>query len=473
MKHILTSILLSICIMGFTSCTAPQTGPTPLDQTSGEPVSVSTGLPQSNIPNPASVYCVDRGFKSEIRTATDGSQSGVCIFPDGSECDEWAYFRGECGPANQPVTPEFVEEPPAMHASSVPIPFAVLVNTGDRRGITAYDRSGLALGEWQTAPMTGQVHAAAAITNGVMSTPLVFWGWDVESNSNTLNFNLGGNIAPLFSISDPPIMFTGMVGVPASPVVAYSTLQYEENGALIRSKVYLGEYQSLASASPTLVIDSRESEYITPLAIRVADQKPVGIWFTYHMMGIGGTPALFTNNSGLYYFDVSANTVYTFLEAGKKPTDLSPNQAYAAWVDANSGDLQVTDLINGQTVSFPKLPESERSAGFGMVSPSGGYVAWEEGINLIPGEDAPLLTARIGTIDGNIIAEYPHVNFAKTSELGMETSIKLLGWLSDEVLLVSVSQLGKEGEAVIVAVNVNANQVTFFARGEFAGFAYP
>ncbi len=55
----------------------------------------------------------------------------------------------------------------------------------------------------------------------------------------------------------------------------------------------------------------------------------------------------------------------------------------------------------------------------------------------------------------------------------METSIRLLGWLSDETLLVGVSQLGKEGEAVIVAVNVNANEVTLFARGEFAGFAYP
>ncbi len=444
MKHKLTLTLLTIFIV-LTSCTTPPTQPVVAP--------VPTDIPQADMPNPASAYCVEQGFKSEIRTAADGSQSGVCIFPDGSECDEWAYFRGECGPAIQPVTPEFVEEPLAMNASSVPIPFAVLVNTGDQRGITAYDRSGLALGEWQTSPRTGQVHTAGPITDGIMSTPLVFWSWGLEDNSKSLNFNLSGNITPLLSITDPPIMVTGMVGVPSSPVIAYSTLQYEENGAMIRSNVYLGEYQSLASASPILVIDSRESEYITPLAIRVENQKPIGLWFTYHMMGIGGTPALFTNNSGLYYFDLSANTVYTFLEAGKTLTDLSSNQAYAAWTDANSGDLQVIDLITAKTVSFPKLPESERSAGFGMVSPSGGYVAWEEGINLIPGEDAPVFTVRIGTMDGNIIATYPHVNFAKTSELGMETSIKLLGWLSDETLLVGVSQLGKEGEAVIVAVN--------------------
>lgn len=58
------------------------------------------------MPNPASVYCEQQGYKPEIRTAADGSQYGVCIFPDGSECDEWAYYRGECKPATiLPTTP--------------------------------------------------------------------------------------------------------------------------------------------------------------------------------------------------------------------------------------------------------------------------------------------------------------------------------------------------------------------------------
>ena len=55
----------------------------------------------ANMPNPASVYCEQNGNKLEIHTAADGSQSGVCVFPDGSTCDEWAYFRGECGLATQ------------------------------------------------------------------------------------------------------------------------------------------------------------------------------------------------------------------------------------------------------------------------------------------------------------------------------------------------------------------------------------
>lgn len=75
--------------MTLTACTAIQTE-VALDI-------LATEVPESGIPNPASVYCEQQGNTLEIRTATDGSQSGLCIFPDGSTCDEWAYFRGECG----------------------------------------------------------------------------------------------------------------------------------------------------------------------------------------------------------------------------------------------------------------------------------------------------------------------------------------------------------------------------------------
>jgi putative hemolysin len=53
---------------------------------------------QAGMPNPASVFCEDQGGKLEIRTDSEGGQFGVCIFEDGSECDEWAFFRGECQP---------------------------------------------------------------------------------------------------------------------------------------------------------------------------------------------------------------------------------------------------------------------------------------------------------------------------------------------------------------------------------------
>lgn len=54
--------------------------------------------PETGLANPASVYCQEQGGTLEIRTGADGGQYGVCVFADGSECEEWAFFRGECSP---------------------------------------------------------------------------------------------------------------------------------------------------------------------------------------------------------------------------------------------------------------------------------------------------------------------------------------------------------------------------------------
>jgi putative hemolysin len=50
----------------------------------------------SALPNPASVFCVQSGGKSEIRQGRRG-QYGVCRLPDGRVVDEWAYFRAMRG----------------------------------------------------------------------------------------------------------------------------------------------------------------------------------------------------------------------------------------------------------------------------------------------------------------------------------------------------------------------------------------
>ena len=47
------------------------------------------------IANPASTYCIEQGGKLEIKENAEG-QYGVCILPDGTECEEWKYFRKEC-----------------------------------------------------------------------------------------------------------------------------------------------------------------------------------------------------------------------------------------------------------------------------------------------------------------------------------------------------------------------------------------
>jgi putative hemolysin len=59
----------------------------------------AVGSGEVQIANPASVYCVQSGYTLEIRANAGGGEYGVCIFPDGSECEEWAFFRNECGAA--------------------------------------------------------------------------------------------------------------------------------------------------------------------------------------------------------------------------------------------------------------------------------------------------------------------------------------------------------------------------------------
>ena len=51
--------------------------------------------PETGLANPASVHCQEMGGTLEIQAA-QGGQEGICLFPDGSECEEWALYRGDC-----------------------------------------------------------------------------------------------------------------------------------------------------------------------------------------------------------------------------------------------------------------------------------------------------------------------------------------------------------------------------------------
>jgi putative hemolysin len=45
----------------------------------------------TGMPNPAAKFCEGSGYEYSLR----GSE-GYCIFPDKTECEEWAFYRGEC-----------------------------------------------------------------------------------------------------------------------------------------------------------------------------------------------------------------------------------------------------------------------------------------------------------------------------------------------------------------------------------------
>lgn len=59
---------------------------------------------KTSLANPASVNCVDKGGKLEIKKRQDGGEYGVCIFPDNRQCEEWAMFRGDCPEGGVKIT---------------------------------------------------------------------------------------------------------------------------------------------------------------------------------------------------------------------------------------------------------------------------------------------------------------------------------------------------------------------------------
>lgn len=47
------------------------------------------------LPNPASAFCAAQGGTVTMVTTADGAQAGRCRLADGTEVDEWEYYRSE------------------------------------------------------------------------------------------------------------------------------------------------------------------------------------------------------------------------------------------------------------------------------------------------------------------------------------------------------------------------------------------
>lgn len=98
------TITISAFVLGLTllvSCSQNKIQESADDSCTGDTCTVedinNNTTPSNNqIANPASVHCERQGGKSEIRTAADGSQTGYCLFDNNSECEEWAFMKGEC-----------------------------------------------------------------------------------------------------------------------------------------------------------------------------------------------------------------------------------------------------------------------------------------------------------------------------------------------------------------------------------------
>jgi putative hemolysin len=474
------SILLILAFAAIlTSCS-----PAPIQP---ETVAASTGTAQAGMANPASVYCEQQGNRLEIRTAADGGQSGVCVFPDGGECDEWAYFRGECGAhpttIQTSVLPTQTGSAPSisMIPQSIPLPSGAIINPREdtisvTQSMIFYDTARLTLGELRT-PNAIEVHAAGHY-QGSLDLPLAFDAVDpdgqkysIDLNSGSLRSNPGGQVSTLVSLPDQALV-SGLVGVPGQPLVFY--IEFQALGSTVRSQCMLGPIDSLPTVSPILTLESSESRYWKPVAIQMKDDTPRGLWFTRTPWGIGGD-IVFPYYEGLSYYDLSSGTLSEVLSPEVQFDSLSIDQTHVVYsVRRETGfEFYIRDLKGGPPVLLPTRPENDRGAGNGLFSPTNKYIAWREAQgSLADGSFQQVI--RIATLDGQILAEYTDMSFYKTAELtGSGMTIQPGGWLDDENILVQITSMEKPYGGSVVKLNVVTGEFSLFARGFFAGFFYP
>ncbi|MEW5955139.1 MAG: DUF333 domain-containing protein [Candidatus Micrarchaeota archaeon] len=120
MKKLLLIALFAFALAGCVQQATPSPSPTPLPTA----LQQASPSPSVQIANPASVHCVQFGGTVDIRTDATGGEYGVCVFANGSECEEWALFRGEaCAPSptlepnpEPTATPQPTVEPTAAPA---------------------------------------------------------------------------------------------------------------------------------------------------------------------------------------------------------------------------------------------------------------------------------------------------------------------------------------------------------------------
>ncbi|MBW2965051.1 DUF333 domain-containing protein [Candidatus Woesearchaeota archaeon] len=87
---------LALLIAGCGTETVDDSTDKTTDTTTGTATDNVQDTGNTQIANPASVFCEEQGGTLTI-VDEEAGQTGMCTLANGTVCEEWAYFRGECG----------------------------------------------------------------------------------------------------------------------------------------------------------------------------------------------------------------------------------------------------------------------------------------------------------------------------------------------------------------------------------------
>ncbi len=132
----------------------------------------------------------------------------------------------------------------------------------------------------------------------------------------------GETILQTFSLDVP---MASLIGVPAQPLLAYTTVRILPNGR--ENALYVGDLETI-SASQYLLLTG---DMVIPLHIEAEGVVPVGVWFT-KMEPVGD--ALFDPTHGLYHLDLASRGVSEVTGSGDFiDLNLSPDASWVAYRD--------------------------------------------------------------------------------------------------------------------------------------------
>lgn len=120
MNQLLSAVASAWLVFLVTSCATTQSDDTPrsaagqepsapaqrpVESEAPSPADASSGAPSTSeavqLANPASENCEKQGGRLERVKDEHGNEVGYCVFPDGTRCEEWALFRGQCKAGTQ------------------------------------------------------------------------------------------------------------------------------------------------------------------------------------------------------------------------------------------------------------------------------------------------------------------------------------------------------------------------------------
>jgi hypothetical protein len=338
--------------------------------------------------------------------------------------------------------------------------------------LTFYNLDGSLISELVAPGLSGydsqRVHIAGPWKGDLSTAPVVYFstqGPGEDQSTEWLRIVEGASTPMWVDVTQ----FFAMAGAPAQPVLAYSTLDFEENQP--RSRLYGANLQNLPGASPLFVIADPDGYMVRPLAVDAEAGKLKGVWYTMSAWGIGGD-IVFEPRKGMKYLDMTSGMVNEILTRDKAAWDVSPDRTWVSY-STISGPLSILNRQTGDVFTFPLLPDSNRGAGNASISPDGKYVAWMEGSGWTMAENPDFhANIRIATTAGILLADIPQTAFDNIASSEKITWVEPVGWLDGQTLIVQ-ARYQEWNNAALIRINYDGSNPLYLATGTFVAFLYP